>query len=148
MVANFMDDDSSVSDHRAAWNAAVGAVGSSPKHSSTARKNRDPSTNKNGDLRHRKALRLLREGEDGRALEALSQVELAPMDDGTLTKLQELHPPAVASTAGHVTVAPSEEFSYQEVKPPLQLTTKEVMRGLSPRAQHRRQAPHQLVLEI
>jgi ribonuclease HI len=123
-----------LAEHQTDWDAAVVAVGTPkpPKRPNAPKKNQGE--------RLRKALRLLREGEDGRALEALSQSALAPMTDTTLQKLQQLHPPAFPSpdnafqeTNGVFETLPGPNDSLDtetQNKTCVHLKEKEVMRAL------------------
>jgi ribonuclease HI len=125
LLAKCLVKETPRSDHQAAWNAILETCGNSSKRN----KNRSgsKSSRRTENSRHTKTLRLLREGEDGRAMDALSETALAPRDDQTLIKLQKLHPAALVRPVDNVTL---EGVLSQPDVQTLQLTPKEVTRAL------------------
>jgi hypothetical protein len=135
MVARFTETSAVDTEHRKDWDNVINALPrKSPKRPITVKEGRDPkAAAMEWDRRVHKSLRLLREGEDGRALNTLSQLDLAPADDTTLEKLWDLHPPASPSINVAEEGRPSsflEEILQQTQTPIMQLKPKEVTRAL------------------
>ena len=136
VVRRLREPSTTQKEHMAAWRRAVNVSGGSVSESTVGgRKGKKKKKRKKKKRRKpespdswSKVLRLLRNGEDSKAFDALNPLPLAPANEDTLRKLRDLHPEAQVDNFVeeplplHAVTSPTPD--------PLQLSTKEVMRAL------------------